>query len=458
MRLRASHGIVAILGVVMLGWMGVSVAGAATSGTPKQIAIADGPRGALLGVLDDNGNVWAKYLDASAWTLEYPGGQTQMAIADGPHGPVIGRLDSGGTFWAKAGSLDSPWVQEQTGTRQIAVADGDDGPMAGYVDDAGTFYAKLGGLSAEWTHMYGGGSLDTVSAIALADGGGPDYGALTSSGAFLAKTGANSAWTTEGSDIGQIGLADGPDGATLGMLDGTGIFSAKTGGTAGTLVNEYSGGQTAIVVGDGPHGPLLGRLDSTGTFSAKDGSMSAAWTDEFNGGQKLIAVADGSDGPVLGRVDATGAFYAKSGGLSTAWQLEYSPAPASPTASPTPPPPTQVTQTTPVPKAPGAIRARFAIRWHLNRRGTVVRYVHLVSGLPQHGRVSIRCVGHHCPRIRATATGPHAIVKMLARLAGRRFGPGERLLITVTASGRRPERIELRFRPGHKPLARLLSS
>jgi hypothetical protein len=32
---------------------------------PTQIAIVDGPRGALLGLLDSNGNVWAKYLDSS---------------------------------------------------------------------------------------------------------------------------------------------------------------------------------------------------------------------------------------------------------------------------------------------------------------------------------------------------------------------------------------------------------
>jgi hypothetical protein len=446
-----------ILTVVVLGWVGTSRAGAATPGIPAQIAIADGPRGALLGVLDAQGNEWVKYLDASTWTLEDAGGQKQLAIADGPHGPVIGRLDSNGTFWAKAGSLNAAWVEEQTGVRQIAVADGTDGPMAGYTDDAGTFYAKVGGVSTTWTHEYGGGSLGAVSAIALADGSGPDYGVLTASGDFLAKTGVDSPWTTEGSGVGQIALADGPDGATLGMLNSGGTFYAKTGGPAGALVDEYPGGQTAVAVGDGPHGPLLGRLDSNGTFSAKDGSLSAAWIDEFNGGQKLIAVADGSDGPVLGRVDAGGAFSVKSGGLSAAWQLEYSPA-ASSNPSPSPAPPTQITQTTPVPKQPGAIHALFRVKWHYNRRGTVVRYLRLVSGLPAHGRVTVRCTGPHSPRVHATAAGHKGVAKMLAKLAGRRFDPGDRVLITVTARGHRAERIELKIRRGRKPLGRLLSS
>lgn len=451
MSVRAVHGILVILAVVVPGWVGTCVAGAATPGVPAQIAIADGPRGALLGVLDANGNEWVKYLDQSQWTLEYPGGQTQMSIADGPHGPVIGRLDANGIFWAKAGELGATWVHEQDGVRQIAVADGSDGPMTGYIDDAGTFYAKVGGLSATWTHEYGGGSLGAVSAIALADGGGPDYGVLTAGGDYLAKTGVSSAWTTEGSSISQIALADGPDGATLGMLDSTGTFYAKTGGTGGTLVNEYPGGQTAVAVADGPHGPLLGRLDSGGTFSDKGGSMSAAWVSEFSGGQKLIAVADGADGPVLGRVDSGGAFYVKSGGLSGAWQLEYSPAPP-----PGPAPPTQVTQTTPVPRSPKAIHASFKVGWRYNRRGTVVRYIKLVGGLPRHGRVTIRCAGPRCPRIHATAIGHRAVVKMLSKLGGRRFVPGDHVLITVTAPGHRAERIELQIRRRRRPLGRLL--
>lgn len=452
-----STRIAVILAVLVLGWVGTSIAGAATPGVPTQIAIADGPRGALLGVLDANGNEWVKYLDAPDWTLEYGGGQTGMSIADGPHGPVIGRLDANGVFWVKAGDLGASWVHEQDGVRQIAVADGNDGPMAGYIDDAGTFYAKVGGLSATWTHQYGGGSLGTVSAIALADGGGPDYGVLTPSGDVLAKTGVNSAWTTEGSAINQIALADGPDGATLGMLGSDGTFYAKTGGTGGALVNETAGGQTAIAVADGPHGPLLGRLDVNGTFSAKGGSMSAAWTDEFEGGQTLIAVADGSDGPVLGRVDAGGALYVKQGGLGAAWQLEYSPPPP-PSPPPSPAPPTQVTQTTPVPRSPRAIHARFKVGWRYNRRGTVVRFVKLVAGLPGDGRVTIRCTGPRCPRIHASAAGRRAVTRMLARLAGRRFVPGDRLLITVTARGRRPERIALSIRRGRRPLGRLLSS
>lgn len=63
-----------IFAVAALGGTGASVAEAAYPGVPSQIAIADGPRGALLGVLDANGNEWVKYLNAPDWTLEFGGG------------------------------------------------------------------------------------------------------------------------------------------------------------------------------------------------------------------------------------------------------------------------------------------------------------------------------------------------------------------------------------------------
>lgn len=158
MRRRTGRGWMCALAILVAGAAHVSPAAAAAGRVPTQIAVADGPHGALLGMLDSDGNVWAKFLNAPSWTLEFSGGQKQIALADGPHGPVLGRLDAGGTFWVKAGGLSARWVQEQTGVQRIAVADGGDGPMAGYVDGSGTFFAKVGGLSTAWTHMYGGGT------------------------------------------------------------------------------------------------------------------------------------------------------------------------------------------------------------------------------------------------------------------------------------------------------------
>ena len=100
-----------------------------------------------------------------------------------------------------------------------------------------------------------------------------------------------------------------------------------------------------------------------------------------------------------------------------------------PPATPTTPSP-PVTVTTPVPQAPGAIHARFVINWGWDGHGIVLRTIH-VRGLPHGARVSVSCAGPQCPHIRASATGPRRIVRLLTALRGRRFAPGDLMGITV---------------------------
>jgi hypothetical protein len=71
--------------------------------------------------------------------------------------------------------------------------------------------------------------------------------------------------------------------------------------------------------------------------------------------------------------------------------------------------------------------------------------------------VSVRCVGRHCPRLRAAATGLRKVAALLSRLGGLRLSAGQSLLITVTAPHHTPERVALGIRSGRKPTARLLN-
>jgi hypothetical protein len=112
-------------------------------------------------------------------------------------------------------------------------------------------------------------------------------------------------------------------------------------------------------------------------------------------------------------------------------------------------------QTTPNPAGRGGLHARFVISWRWSGPTTVLRSIH-VQHLARNARVSVRCAGRHCPRLRASAVGPRRVGALLRRLAGRRLGAGQSLLITVTAPHRRPERITLGIRSGQKPTARLL--
>lgn len=126
-----------------------------------------------------------------------------------------------------------------------------------------------------------------------------------------------------------------------------------------------------------------------------------------------------------------------------------------PIPPPTPAPP--VTVTTPAPKAPGAVRARFVIKWHWDGHSTVIRAIR-VRGLPRRPRLAVSCAGHGCPRIRAHATGARRIRSLLKRLVGERFAPGDVMLITVSAPGLERERISLHIRRARVPLARLLKN
>ena len=77
-------------------------------------------------------------------------------------------------------------------------------------------------------------------------------------------------------------------------------------------------------------------------------------------------------------------------------------------------------QTTPNPSGRRAIHARFTISWRWNGATTTLRSIR-VQHLPRAARLTVRCTGRHCPRLRASATGPRRVATLLRRLAGRRL-------------------------------------
>jgi hypothetical protein len=102
-----------------------------------------------------------------------------------------------------------------------------------------------------------------------------------------------------------------------------------------------------------------------------------------------------------------------------------------------------------------AVRARFRIRARYN--STASRLLSLRPlDLPPHASVSVRDRGPHSPLLTpARAHGPH-LATLLRALTRVSFVPGDRLFITVAAPGRRREQVELLFRNGEAPRARLL--
>jgi hypothetical protein len=112
-------------------------------------------------------------------------------------------------------------------------------------------------------------------------------------------------------------------------------------------------------------------------------------------------------------------------------------------------------QVTPNPHGPHTIHARFVISW--NWQGTITRLRSItVSHLPRSAGVSARCRGRRCPRLPVVHENAPRVKKLLHSLTGRQFHAGQRLDLFVTQRHHRPERIQLRFRSGRGPSARLL--
>lgn len=78
-----------------------------------------------------------------------------------------------------------------------------------------------------------------------------------------------------------------------------------------------------------------------------------------------------------------------------------------------------------------------------------------VGKLPGRASITISCRGRGCPR-RTLHAVKRKLSRLLASLEGTVYRAGDRIYITVSASGYRSERAELVIRDGAKPTAKLL--
>jgi hypothetical protein len=119
---------------------------------------------------------------------------------------------------------------------------------------------------------------------------------------------------------------------------------------------------------------------------------------------------------------------------------------------PPPPPPAATSGSTTVsaPPQPGRVHVVLTLssRWVGAR--TRVRWIRAL-GAPPDRRFTVRCRGRGCPH--GTRRRRRLSLRELSRAA---FLAGDRLEITVSAPGLRPERFNVRFRFGRKPTGRVL--
>jgi hypothetical protein len=107
------------------------------------------------------------------------------------------------------------------------------------------------------------------------------------------------------------------------------------------------------------------------------------------------------------------------------------------------------------PVARRGVRAQFLISWHWLGKHTTLRSLK-VRRLPANARVSVRCRGRTCPKLKVRSAPARRIKRLLRALGGKRFTRGDKLLITVSAPRRASERVELTILNDRKPRARLV--
>jgi hypothetical protein len=131
------------------------------------------------------------------------------------------------------------------------------------------------------------------------------------------------------------------------------------------------------------------------------------------------------------------------------------------TPSPVPPPVVTIPVATPLPvltQGPGARRrvsVRITITWTWNRGRTRLHEIRL-GRLPQGAHVAVHCAGRGCPRRHSRIAAARRVTGLLRGLDGTVYRAGDRILITISAPGRRSERASVRIRAGRLPLAREL--
>jgi hypothetical protein len=126
-------------------------------------------------------------------------------------------------------------------------------------------------------------------------------------------------------------------------------------------------------------------------------------------------------------------------------------------------PPTTTVVTAPVPtpvprprKHSRVLRARLELSWTWDRGTTWLRRVKL-GRVPDRAQITVRCSGRGCASpVHGRAAGARHVRKLLGRLVGRRYRAGDRLLLTLTAPGWKPERVRVTIRTSRLPQIRLL--
>ena len=197
-------------------------------------------------------------------------------------------------------------------------------------------------------------------------------------------------------------------------------------------------------------------LQSDGNLVVYSASDVALWDTTTNSPGDLAWVQGDGNFVLYTAGDASVLWQAGTGGRTISGSVAPSPPAAG--SCPTPVPVVTAPVTTPLPTPPSrrVLAVRVAISWTWDRAMTWLHWVK-IGRFPGRTELELSCRGRGCPRhSKVSARGRRGVRHVLASLGGRRYRAGDRLFVTLRASGYLAERAEILFRWGAEPRVRLL--
>ena len=401
---------------------------------------------------------------ASAATGPQSAALSQYANGDGFHWDTTGAVSSGYSLQSTLGFLQPT---QTAGTVALYSCQDSSSTDVHFLSLDGT----CGGQTVLGTlgYIYGSAPASVASVPLYACSDGPDQ---------FASTAADCGGDTVVSQLGYLLLSQALDrynGGYHWVTTGSAPSGYSLEGTLGYLVTNANGAEA-----------LYGCETSPAQFLSLDPTCEGqtvlgveGWVYGATGANlsQLDRCQDGSD-----YFESTDGCEGQSDNGTLGWILGQAlPAPVATTTTPTttgstttptssPPTTTQTTpQTTtvaPQPTQPASgkkskprVRVRIAMSWTWRANDSRLHAIRFTK-LPTHSTVTITCTGTRCPdNLGTTAASAKRkrlrLATLLAHVKRDTFRAGQRLTITIARSGEVSQRVVLRIRSGHGPLATL---
>jgi hypothetical protein len=383
------------------------------------------------------------------WTdPNYGSGLLAMTVASNGDAVTISRQTSGGA-WHRydltsafgltkvAGPL-LPYTDPQYGSALIAFGSG----PAGHVIELDRNTANGTWSQYDLTAAFGAGPVNPSGIVPYTDtqyGGGLVAFAVGSGGDVLTFS-----RVTNGGSWNHYDLS-----SAFGLPRTNGPVAPATDPANGNMLAFYPAGNGDVIeVQRNPSGGTWSSTDLTAEFGLSPVAGPLVPFKDSSGGLLVFGETPSGEAVEFARQGDGSWRQVNMGAVDAA--LKSLPKSPVPVPAPTP-------TRTPVPRGRHALKVRLVLYWTWHgRETTLVRVRVLTRRLPHRLHLRLTCRRRGCPFKARSAAGAKSVRRLLRRLAGRRFRAGDRLLVSFTLRGWRPDRTRVTIRVNRLPRVRLV--